>query len=430
MLQVVDAFRRDPRCRAALVALALVCAPATPGCRRGPEPQKVAGDAAAPRSVQPVIVSRPRAASSGELSVASVFPTVGRFARSGTESHRGVQMAVSEINAAGGIHGRLLHLMEYDTGSFFLDAREAAQRAEAQGALAIVGSNSSAHSEAMAEVAETRHIVQVSNVSTAPDLTWDPATGRDRPYVFRMCGSDLTMGALLADFARDTLGARRAAVLYEIGRTFSVNLTRSFVARFRNGNGQRTTAEFVYLPLETDFRPQLERARAFGAEVLLLPGSFTDATLVAAQAEQMGFRPTLLGGDGWASPLLFKRGHLRGRAYYGNHCALPRAFAARYRERFGEDTEGCRALLSFDAVLALAQALSDLGPLDDADLGPGLPETREQLRARLSAVETEGASGPLQFDENGDIERGISITEVAIADGQPRPRELTWMQAQ
>jgi branched-chain amino acid transport system substrate-binding protein len=201
------------------------------------------------------------------------------------------------------------------------------------------------------------------------------------------------------------------------------------VARFRNGSAQRTTAEFVYLPLETDFRPQLERARAFGAEVLLLPGSFTDATLVATQAEQMGFRPTLLGGDGWASPLLFKRGHLRSRAYYGNHCALPRPFAARYRERFGEETEGCRTLLAFDAVLALAQALTDLGPLGDADLEQGLGLTRERLRDRLSAVETDGASGPLQFDENGDIERGISITEIAFEEGQPRPRELAWMRA-
>ena len=52
-----------------------------------------------------------------------------------------------------------------------------------------------------AEVAEARGVVQVSNISTAEDLTWDPASGRDRPYVFRVCGSDTVMGALLAEFA-------------------------------------------------------------------------------------------------------------------------------------------------------------------------------------------------------------------------------------
>ncbi|MGH9888937.1 MAG: ABC transporter substrate-binding protein, partial [bacterium] len=204
-----------------------------------------------------------------------------------------------------------------------------------------------------------------------------------------------------------------------------LNLTRSFVAEFRHAKGK--TAEFVYLPLETDFRPQLERAKAFGAEVLLLPGSFTDATLVATQAEKMGFRPTLLGGDGWASPLLFKRGHPRGSAFYGNHCALPRAFAARYRARFGEDTEGCRALLSYDAVQALRAALEALGPLPDDALASDLAHTRERLRASLSAVATTGASGPLRFDEKGDIERGISITEVSVETGPPLQRELAWI---
>jgi branched-chain amino acid transport system substrate-binding protein len=266
-------------------------------------------------------------------------------------------------------------------------------------------------------------------VSSAPDLTWDPITGRDRPFIFRMCGSDETMGGLLAEFALGTLGARKAAVLYEIGRSFSLNLSRSFVAQFRNGDGDRKTAEFVYLPLETDFRPQLQRAAAFGAEVLFLPGSFTDATLVAMQAEQMGFRPTLLGGDGWASSLLFKRGGPRGNAYYGNHCALPRAFAARYRARFGEDTEGCRVLLAYDAVKALAAALDALGPLEDEALLGGLPETRERLRDTLAAVRTTGASGPLHFDDRGDVERGISITQVSARDGQQHLRELTWMRA-
>ncbi len=378
-------------------------------------------------AVQPVIVSRPAPAPNGSLVLASVFPTVGRFASSGTESHHGVEMAVAEVNERGGVAGRRLHLLKYDTGSFFLDARTAAQRAETEGALAIIGSNSSALSEAVAQVAEARRVVQISNVSTAPDLTVDPVTGRDRPFVFRMCGTDETMGELLAAFARDVLGARRAAVLYEIGRTFSLNLTRSFVAAFRDAGDDRRTAEFVYLPLETDFRPQLERARAFGADVLFLPGSFTDATLVAAQAESLSLRPTLIGGDGWASPLLFKRGRPRDSAYYGNHCALPRAFALRYRERFGEETEGCRVLLAYDAVKALAAAFEKLGPLGNDALGPGIAATRVRLRDALAGVRTLGASGPLQFDEDGDIARGISITEVLGGVGPLRQRERTWI---
>jgi branched-chain amino acid transport system substrate-binding protein len=351
---------------------------------------------------------------------------VGRFARSGTESHRGARLAVEDVNGRGGVHGRLLHLAEYETGSYFLDAGEAARRAVAGGALALVGANASSLSRAVAQVAEATGTVQVSNVSTAPNLTWDPATGRDRPFVFRMCGTDELMGAMLAEFARGALHARRAVVLYEIGRGYSTNLANSFMSRFRETAGAEAVLEIMYLPLETDFRPQLRRAAAFGPDVLLVPGSFTDATLVAGQARRLGLDAVLLGADGWSSPLLFRRGGPARAAFYGNHCALPEAFATRYRQRFGEDSEGCRAVLAYDAVQALAAALQALGPLKDADL-QDLPALRKRLRDRLAAVRTEGVSGPIRFDGKGDVERGIAITEVARENGAYVPRPFTFL---
>jgi branched-chain amino acid transport system substrate-binding protein len=189
-----------------------------------------------------------------------------------------------------------------------VDAREAAALAARAGAIAIVGANSSELSQAVAEEAEEYGILQISNVSTAADLTWDPQTGRDRPFVFRMCASDDVMGELLAGFAREELRAKRAAVLYEVGRTYSQRLARSFIGRFADDVAGHVVAEFFYRALETDFRPQLRRIVEFHPDVVFLPGSFTDATLVAAQAETAGLRATLLGGDAWSSPLLFQKG--------------------------------------------------------------------------------------------------------------------------
>jgi branched-chain amino acid transport system substrate-binding protein len=406
----------------AVGASALVAALA--GCGSPPGPlQKTPSSA---RQLRPVVVVREAPAEPGSLRLASLFPTVGRYARSGTESHRGARLAVEDVLAAGGIHGRSLHLVEYETGSYFLDAREAAREAVEKGALALVGSNASALSEAVAEVAETTGTVQVSNVSTAPDLTWDPTTGRDRPYVFRMCGSDELMGTMLAEFARGALHARRAAALYEVGRGYSANLAKSFLERFREAEGAASATELVYLPLETDFRPQLRQAAAFRPDVLLVPGSFTDATLVAIQARRLGFGPVLLGGDGWSSPLLFRRAGPKVPAFYANHCALPEEFARRYRARFHEDSEGCRAVLAYDAVRAVATALSALGPLSDAELAD-TATLRRRLRDRLAAVRAEGVSGPIRFDERGDVERGIAITEVAPEDGRYVARHFTWL---
>jgi branched-chain amino acid transport system substrate-binding protein len=323
-------------------------------------------------------------------------------------------MAAADINAAGGIHGRRLRLLEYDTGSYFADARYAAvQAAERSGALAIVGSNASSLSEAVAGIADTRGVVQVSNVSTADDLTWDPATGRDRPYVFRVCPSDVVVGRSLAAFARDRLRARRAAILYEVSRAYSSKLARSFAEAFADPARGRVAAEFFYLPLETDFGNQLREVAAFRADVLFLPGSFGDATLIAGQAEKLGIRPTLLGADAWSNRLLFKRGGPSRTAYHSDHCSPPAGFLARYRREFGAESDGCRAVLAYDAVQALAAALRALPALRDADLAAGLPRTRDRVRDALAGVSFEGLGGRVEFDDHGDVTRGVVMVEVA-----------------
>jgi branched-chain amino acid transport system substrate-binding protein len=383
-----------------------------------------AAEAAQPRRVEPFLASVPDARFDGSLALASIFPSVGRYALSGIQSANGARLAVDDVNLKGGINDRRLRLLEYATGSYFVDARHAAEQAAGAGALAIVGSNSSSLSMAIAEVAEGRRLVQISNVSTAQDLTWNPASGTDRPFVFRVCASDAVMGAHLADFAREHLAARRAAVLYEVGRTYSAKLARAFIEGFR-GPG-RTVGEFFYLPLETDFRSQLQRIAGFEPDLLFVPGSFTDATLIAEQARALRLRPTFLGGDAWSNRLLFKRGGPARRAFYSDHCDPPAAFLARYRERFGEEADGCRAVLAYDAVQALAAALLALGPLRDEELLAGIEAARERLRRALAAVELGGQAGRIRFDEHGDSRRGVAMMEVDPAQGY-RARLHRWI---
>ena len=406
---------------------AVVAAAVLAACGLGPAPQVEAP--ARERNVEPVLVSNPDPRFDGTIQIASIFPTVGRYALSGVQSHNGARMAVDDLNAAGGVHGRRLKLLEYKTGSYFVDARYAARKAVEGRALAIVGSNASSLSEAVAGVADTSGVVQVSNVSTADDLTWDPATGRDRPYVFRVCASDLVMGLKLADFARDDLHARRVAILYEVGRAYSAKLARSFADAFVDPGRGRVAAEFFYLPLETDFRNQLREVAAFRADVLFLPGSFTDATLIADQAERLGIRPTLLGGDAWSNRLLFKRGGPTRTAYHSDHCAPPAAFLDRYRREFGAESDGCRAILAYDAVQAVAAALRALPALTDADLTSRLARTRDRARRALTTVSFEGLAGTIRFDEHGDVRRGVAMIAVEPGTSGPRRRLQGWLGA-
>jgi branched-chain amino acid transport system substrate-binding protein len=375
-----------------------------------------APDAASEPRVEAVIVSAPDTRFDGSVRIASVFPTIGRYALSGIQSSNGARLALEDLNRRGGIHGRRVKLLEYRTGSYFVDARYAAERAVLDGGvLALIGSNSSSLSMPMAEVAETRGVAQVSNISTAEDLTWNPATGRERHHVFRVCESDAVLGAVLAEFAAEELDARRVAVLYEVGRAYSARLAQSFIKAYHASDRGRVAAEFFYLPREIDFRSQLREIMSFRPEVVFLPGDFTDATLVARQAAALGLGATLLGGDAWSNRLLFKRGSPSGRAFYADLCSPPPAFGDRYRREFGEEADGCRAVLAYDAVLAVAEALERLGPLSDADLTTGVAATREHLRDALVRVDFMGRTGRIRFDRHRNREGGMAIMEVVAA---------------
>jgi branched-chain amino acid transport system substrate-binding protein len=376
--------------------------------------------------VEPQVLTHPTPPRDGSVGIATIFPAAGRYASSGIQSLNGARLAIEDLNDGGGIHGRRVTLLEYRTGSYFLDAREAARRAAADGALAIVGSNSSDLSMAIAEEAEARHLVQISNVSTAQDLTWDPATGRSRAYVFRVCATDVAMGRLLATFARDTLGARRAAVLYEVGRTYSARMARSFLEHFRDAAAGSLAAEFFYLTLETDFRDQLRAVKAFAPDVVFLPASFTDATLIAEQAKGLGLEATLLGADGWSNPLLFKLGGPATPAYFVDHCQPTPAFSERYRRVFGQPAQGCRAALAYDAVRAVAAGLEEVVPRT----GPGLPlaDARQKLRDAVAGLDFEGVTGRVRFDRFGDRRIGVAVEEVLPRPpGLPETRLRGWV---
>ena len=183
-------------------------------------------------------------------------------------------------------------------------------------------------------------------------------------------------------------------MLYEVGRKYSQQLARSFVASFADKAAGREVAEFFYLALETDFRPQLRRVKEFDPDVVFLPGSFTDATLVAAQAGAVALTATLIGGDAWSSPLLFQKGGPPGEAYYVELCPRSPEFEERYGRGAEVDSPGCRAVLAYDAVEVIAAGLRSLGPLRSDALAAGRDETRRRLRDAIARTDIECRDRP------------------------------------
>jgi len=399
--------RPRPRRPCSLPVSLLLAAVLGCGAERSPQ------IAASPR--QPLVEREPEALREGAIRIASIFPAYGRFGISGEESHRGVRMAAERQRDLGPIHERPLEILYYRTGSDPLDVREAAERASDAGALAIVGCNASTLSEPIAELAQTRGIPMVSNVSTAPSLTWDPETGRNREFVFRVCHNDRAIGSFLAECAYADLGARRVAVLFDASRLYSRNLAETFIESFLERPGTAVERHY-YGQLEIDFRNPLRMIARFGPDVLFLPGSFADASLVAIQARELGLRTTLLGGDSWANRLLFSRGGPSRPAYHADHFFGGGPFRELYAERFGSEPNGGRAALAHDALGVILHAIGNLPRLTDRDLTSSIAHTRGRLRLALGRAVYDGVTGPIAFDEHGDpAQRGVL---VKVEDGE------------
>jgi len=382
---------------------------AEPG-RESAQPDRV--DLARPG---PAVIPTP----TGQIRLAAIFPTSGRYEASGRECLRGVQMAVEALNGQSGVAGRLIFLVNYSTRSDVESTEEAARRAVSEGALALIGSNASLLSRAVAEVAEQTETVMVSNVSTATDLTIH------RPYVFRTCYSNDLLARLLARFVWSRLNGRRVAVLHEVSRPYSKDLARCFSTHFEElmaaYEAPGAVRSWPYVAMESDFTPYLVEILRFKPDVLFLPSSFDDATLVAMHLRGLNSRLTMVGGDSWSSEKLFRRCAPPGPAYHSDHWDPARAasFVEAYRRRFDREPNGGRAALAHDAVWVVVEALRTLEvSLDDADLtGPNLADTRRRLRDRLGQVRITGVTGDLRFDREGDAEKPCFVFKV---DGRSR----------
>jgi branched-chain amino acid transport system substrate-binding protein len=378
-----------------LAALALV---GSPGCEKKQAP--AASQSAAPTTVQPT---------TGPLVIGTVGALTGPEAHFGSESQNGAQLAVEEVNAAGGVQGRQLVIRSYDSQSRPEEAANAMTRLVTQDrALFVVGENQSSLSLAMAPAAAQGQVPMIAPSSTNPRVTTEGG-----PYVFRVCFTDTFQGELLARYARETLKAERVAVLVDQKSDYAVGLAKVFGTRF-GALGGKIVAEEAYAKGDTDFRSQLTRAKGARPEVLFIPGYYSDVGPMARQARELGMKATLLGGDGWDSGE--RLGQLGGSAVegalYSTHFAPDnpgsrvQEFIAKYKARFGHVPDALGAL-GYDAARVGIDALRRSG-------GVGGPALREQI-ARTR--DFDGITGRITLGPDRDAVKPAII--VKLHDGKP-----------
>jgi branched-chain amino acid transport system substrate-binding protein len=320
----------------------------------------------------------------------------------------GVELAVKEINAAGGINGHKLELDEEDDKADGATAAKVAQKfVDDKSVSAVVGHVTSGAMVAAAQVYDG-HLAAVATSASSPDLT-----GISK-WVFRVISSDSANGAEMAKFAARS-GHRRAAILYE-----NDNYGRGLADAFRkNFDGEIIDID----PIRADaanHEVYISYFKLRQPDIVFVAGVIGSALPMLAEAKKQGLKTDFMGGDGWT--LITDHPEISEGAYVGAPFAPtdPRPEARKFVTAFkfansGQEPDG-NAALGYDATKVIAAALAAVGP------------DREKIRDWLAHISPPiaGVTGPIRFLPTGDpAGKSITMTRVGhdgslVVQGTPR----------
>ncbi|MDB9495662.1 ABC transporter substrate-binding protein [Spirulina major CS-329] len=315
------------------------------------------------------------------------------------------ELVVNEVHRAGGIEiygeKRPLELRLADELDRPDHAVAAARRLMFQDqVIAIVGLPLSFTAIPVANFTEMIPIPTISTTSTHPDTT------ANKNYVFRAGFIDDVQGRVLAEFAYGDLGARRAALLYDIASVYNQGLAETFAAAFTAFGGEIVHRETYTTQADPDFRPALAQIRDRTPDLLFLPNYINDIRRQTAQARDLGITATFLGGDAWDSIQTQPDPSLDG-SYFATHWyANPddpkiRAFITAYREAY-RVPPNLSAALAYDAMHLLLEAIRSQGRTDAQAIQAGLQSIRN----------FDGVSGTIRFRGTGDPIKTVVIVQI------------------
>lgn len=352
-----------------------------------------------------------------EARIGFIAELTGEMPAVGASSRNAATMRVERVNQGGGLklpEGPVkVRLFTEDNNAKGDQSAAAAQKLISQNqVLALIGPNASVGAIPASEIAEANRVPMITPWSTNPKTTLDSRTGQPKEWVFRACFIDPFQAQVLAKFALQELGLKRAAVLYDVASEAPNGQANLFRETFTKLGGEVVAFE-TYTTRDRDFSAQLTKIRAAEPELVYLPAYYTDVPLVVEQARRLGIKAVFLGSDAWSSPELIK---LAGAAVEGsfltNHyspdAATPVAseFIEAYTRRFGQAPDDVAAL-TYDAFGLLFAAIEKAGKLDRTAI-------RDALR---SMPPFEGVTGTIQF-EGGSGDPVKSAVILRIEDGR------------
>ena len=343
----------------------------------------------------------------GEILVGMYGSLTGDGASFGQSSVEGSQLAVEEINNAGGLlGGRKIRLLVEDDQSRPEEASNAVTKMITQDkVVAVLGEVASRRTLAAAPVSQKYQVPMITPASTNERVT------QVGDYVFRVCFIDPFQGEVLAKFAYNDLKARKVAVLKDVSQDYSVGLTDAVQKTFTALGGQ-VLDPVSYSSGDADFRAILTQVRAQKPDVIFATGYYPEAAIIVRQARELGMKMPILGGDGWVGDALKNGREALENTFISNHYSgdnpdpVVQNFRKAYRAKFNREPDSIAAL-GYDAAKVLADSITRAGGTD----GP-------RLRAAIAAADVAGVTGRLKMNPERNVDKPAVVEELQFVDGE------------
>jgi branched-chain amino acid transport system substrate-binding protein len=308
-------------------------------------------------------------ASGGTIKIGFAAQISGGDSYVGQTAKMALEDYVKELNDKGGIIGKKVELITYDTRSEPTEVVNVVNRFIQQDkVVAIIGPEWSGGAIPAAPVVDAAKVPLVATTATNVKVTVDDS-GKVYPYMFRVSFIDPYQGYALADFAGSDLKLRKVAFLTDVTSPYSKGIEQFFEQRFVALGGQVVSRQ-GYQANDVEFRAQLSKIAESGADSLLVPtGTYRDIALEAKQAKALGLKVQFLGVDGWyANELLDMAGEELEGAYMSSGVSDTDPQFAQYNADFAKKHPGQKvniyAYYALDAFMAIQQAITKAGKAD------------------------------------------------------------------
>ena len=355
---------------------------------------------------------------SKDIKIGGNFELTGGVANYGKLTSNGIMLAIKQANAAGGVLGKQITLVQADNKSEPAEATNAITKLITQDkVVAVIGPVASSNVLATVQVSQDNKIPLLTPTGTNEKITVD--NGKVRPFAFRSCFIDAFQGTVMANFASGTLKATNAVIYIDNSSDYSKGLAQSFENTFVKSGGKVISKE-AFLQKDQDFKATLTKIKALNPEIIFVPAYYEEVGKIVKQARELGITVPILGTDGWDDPKVVE---IAGAAalnntYFSNHYSSQdkdpnvAKFIEAYKKEYNQEPNALAAL-GYDGALMLIDAIKRAGCTEPAKIREALEQTKN-LQVSTGIITMDANHNPVKSAVVIEMKDGVQTFKSKV----------------